>query len=118
MDSISRTVYSGYGSATQTASITIGKGDWEITQLSVVMGGTQPALNGVEIGEGTVAFETVIGDVTQKYFLLVGRCTRNFPMVMDGMKRVTGPGTIKSSLEHVSGTTVHTLAVTYRRVRD
>lgn len=118
MDSITRIAYSDMGTATRTASIPIGEGDWEITQLNVIMGGSEPALNGVEIGAGTVAFEVLRGStVVSKHFLLVGRCTRNIPMVMDCPKRVHGPGRIKSSLEHADSTE-HTLSATYRRVRQ
>lgn len=120
MSSYSRVAYSPLGSATQVATIKIGKGDWEITQLSVILGGTTSAMNGVEHAFGTVAFETLADDGTtakQKHYLVSGRCLRTHPLVMVGMKRIAGPGRIKSSLEH-GQSSEHTLAVTYRRVRD
>ena len=115
-----RVAYSPLGSATQVATMKIGKGEWEITQLSVIMGGTMSSMNGFEHAFGTVAFEILAADRTtakQIHYLLAGRCTRQIPMVMDGTKRITGPGRFKSSLEH-GQSSEHTLAVSYRRVRE
>lgn len=117
--SYARIAYSPVGTFAQYATIKLGVGDWEITQLSVVMGSSEPALNGMEIGEGRVIFEVLDGDVvTQEHFLLSGRCTRWHPLVMDNPKRVKGPGRIRSAMIHLSGDIAHTLAANYRRVRD
>lgn len=117
---ITRVTYSPVGSATQTSTIKMGRGDWEITSLSIIMGSTIPSLNGAEFGSGTVAFEILEGDgatVISRHFLMNGRFTRNVPMVMDSSKRVKGPGRIRATIEHGSSTD-HTLTAIYRRVRD
>lgn len=119
LNSYRRVAYSPLGSATQTATIKLGRGDWEITGLSVIMGGKIPALNGAEFGGGDVSFEAydTAGDMLERHFLLAGRCTAQLPMVMDSPKRVVGPGRIISSLEH-GQSSEHTLAAIYRRIRD
>ncbi len=112
--------YSPDATGTQRAIIKIGIGDWEISQLSVVMGGKLPALNGIVVGAGYVAFQTLAPDgitVKETYYLLAGRCTEWWPMVMDNPKRIKGPGRIASTILHLQDTE-HTLAVTYRRVRE
>ncbi len=115
-----RIAYSPNGSGTQRAVIKLGTGDWEITQLSVVMGGKIPALNGMMLGSGYVAFQTFEPDETtvkETYHLLTGRCTQWHPMIVESSKMVKGPGKIRSTILHLE-TTEHTLAVNYRRVRD
>lgn len=120
MDSYRRVAYSPNASASQTAVIKIGEGDWEISQLSVVMGGKIPALNGIMVGDGYVAFQTLEPDgttVKDSYYLLVVRCTQWTPTVMGSPKRIHGPGRIASTLNHYQATE-HTLTATYRRVRE
>ena len=102
------------------ASIKLGKGDWEIGQLSVVMGGKTPTLNGIMVGEGYAAFEELEDDgstVKQTHHLASGRCTQYHPILMNSLMRVSGPGRIRSKIEHLEETE-HTLAASYRRVRD
>lgn len=118
--SYNRIAYSPNASASQRAIIKIGKGDWEISQLSVVMGGKTPSLNGIMLGSGYAAFEILEDDgstVKQRHYLVNGRCTQYWPLIMGAPQRIAGPGRIVSVMEHLE-TTEHTLAVSYRRVRD
>lgn len=122
VDSLSymRRAYSPMGSGAQRAIIKIGKGDWEISQLSVVMGGASPSLNGIVVGEGYAAFESLDADgttVINRHYLITGRLTNQWPIVMDSPKRIHGPGRIASTIIH-PGSEEHTLTVAYRRVRD
>ncbi len=86
------------------------------------MGSNIPTLNGMEIGEGHVSFEKLLGDeatVVETHHLVVGRLTRTFPLVMSGSKRVQGPGLVKSYIDHGGGSTYdHTMTMIYRRVLD
>lgn len=115
-----RRSYSPMGSGTQIGIIKVGKGDWEITQLAVIMGGVSPSLNGILVGEGYIAFETLEADgstVIQKHYLVAGRCTNVWPITIDSPKRIQGPGRIASHIIH-PGSEEHTLTAAYRRVRD
>lgn len=114
-----RVAYSPLGTSMRRAIITLGKGDWEISSLSVIMGGKLPALNGAEHGGGYVAFEILDAakNVKESHFLLAGRCTSFIPLVIDSPKRVTGPGRIRSSIRH-GQSSEHTLTAIYRRVKE
>lgn len=115
-----RRAYSPGTGTAQSAIIKIGKGDWEITQLSVIMGGVTPSLNGIVVGNGYIAFDMLEADrttVKQKHYLVAGRCTNLWPIVMDSPKRIHGPGRIASRIRQPTDEE-HTLTVAYRRVRD
>lgn len=121
-DSYSEVGYSASTAVTGNVTVKLGHGEWEVSNISVIMGSNVPTLNGMEIGEGHVAFEKLAGDestVVETHHLVVGRCTRTLPMVMHGSKRMRGPGQIKSYINHGNDSAFdHTMNVIYRRVLD
>lgn len=121
-DSYSRIGYSAVTAATGSVTFKLGHGEWEISNISVIMGSKVPTLDGMEIGEGHVVFERLEGDavtVIESHHLVVGRFTRVVPLVMQGPKRLRGPGQVKSYINHGDDSAYdHTMAMLYRRVMD
>ena len=114
----------GSAGAVHSATIQAGSGMWEITSLSVIIGGSTIIATTVPLfGTGEVRYEDkdqTSGTLTaQKHAmrLMHGRCSLLIPMIMEGSKVVIGPGQIKSYIEQRYANE-HTLTATYRRVKD
>lgn len=91
--------------------ITVGDGDWEITNLSVATGS-------FETGHVRIVYRHVDGPNTIDDYLYSGPIVgAQRPVVMPFTRRMKGPGQIISIGYHDQDF-AHTLTVQYRRVRD